>query len=159
MTIIDMTTSAPSRLRCVGLAVATFLVCAMLGNAAQAQTAARRLALKDGESIELYPVYWVISCRSALIGMPEVEILEGPPQISMSIRKEKVLPRRQGCAATVPGGTLLLSAKGVTEKVEARVTYRVKYKTRAGDRQTGGTYIVSLFPQAAQGNASPQPNE
>ena len=153
------TTSVRSHLRCAGLAAAMFLVCAMLGDAAQAQTAARRLVVKDGESIEIYPIYWVINCRSALIGVPQVEILEGPPQVTMSIREEKVLPRRQGCAATVPGGTLLMSAKGVTEKVEARVTFRVKYKTRAGDRQTSGTYIVSLFPQAAQGNATPQPNE
>jgi len=57
-----------------------------------------------------------------------------------------VLPRRQGCAAKVPGGMLLLMAKGVTEKIEAKLTYRVKYSTKDGPRQTSGAYIVSLFP-------------
>jgi len=66
--------------------------------------------------------------------------------LKLSIREEPVLPRRQGCAANVPGGMLLLMAKGVTEKIEAKLTYRVKYSTKDGPRQTSSAYIVSLFP-------------
>jgi hypothetical protein len=46
----------------------------------------------------------------------------------------------------VAGGTLVLSAKGVAEPAEAKLTYRLKYKTKDGDRQTSNAYIVSLFP-------------
>jgi len=133
-------------LRFIRVLTASLLVAAIVSDDVSAQTAPRRLALKNGESVELYPVYWVINCRSVMIGLPEVEVLEGPPQLSFSIREEKVLPRSQGCAAQVPGGTLLLTAKDVTEKAETTLTYRLKYKTRAGDRQTSATYIVSLFP-------------
>ena len=106
----------------------------------------QRLAIKNGESIELHPIYYVSHCHSIMIGLPEIEVLEGPPELTFSIREEPVLPRRQSCAAKVPGGMLLLMAKGVTEKIEAKLTYRVKYSTKDGPRETSSAYIVSLFP-------------
>jgi hypothetical protein len=115
-------------------------------NELKGQNAPQRLAIKNGESIELHPVYYVSHCHSVMIGLPEIEVLEGPPELKLSIREEPVLPRRQGCAAKVPGGMLLLMAKGVTEKIEAKLTYRVKYSTKEGPRQTSSAYIVSLFP-------------
>ena len=113
---------------------------------AQAQFEVRRLVIKGGENIELGPVYWVVACRSTMIGLPEIEILEGPPELSLSIKEAQVLPRRQGCATPVAGGTLVLSAKNVAERTEARMTFRLKYKTKDGNRQNSQAYIVSLFP-------------
>jgi hypothetical protein len=113
---------------------------------AVAQSATRRVALKNGESAELHPIYYVSKCHSIMLGLPEVEILEGPPALSLSIREELVLPRQQACANKVSGGALILTAKGVNEKAEAKFVYRVKYKTKDGDRQISNTYIVSLFP-------------
>lgn len=115
-------------------------------NVADAQTAQRRLALKSGESTDLYPVYYVANCRSIMIGLPEIDLLEGPPELTLSIREEPVLPRRQGCAAKVPGGTVVLAVKTVTEPTEARLTIRINYQTKDGPRQTSSAYIVSLFP-------------
>jgi hypothetical protein len=106
----------------------------------------RRLVAKNGESIELGPVYWIVNCHSTMIGLPEIEILEGPPEVTLSIKEGQVLPRRQGCAAKVSGGTLMLSVKGVTERTEGKLTFRLKYKTKDGDRQTSNAYTVSLFP-------------
>jgi len=117
-----------------------------IGAAAQAQADVRRLGVKSGENIELGPVYWVVNCRSIMIGLPEIEILEGPPELTLSIKEAQVLPRRQGCAAPVAGGTLMLGAKSVTERTEAKLTFRLKYKTKDGDRQISNSYIVSLFP-------------
>ena len=117
-----------------------------IGAAAQAQADVRRLGVKSGENIELGPVYFVSNCRSIMIGLPEIEILEGPPQVTLSIKEAQVLPRRQGCAAPVAGGKLMLSAKSVTERTEAKLTFRLKYKTKDGDRQISNSYIVSLFP-------------
>jgi len=117
-----------------------------IGASAQAQVDVRRLGVKSGENIELGPVYFVANCRSIMIGLPEIEILEGPPELTLSIKEAQVLPRRQGCAAPVAGGKLMLSAKTVTEPREAKLIFRVKYKTKDGDRQISNSYIVSLFP-------------
>ena len=125
------------------LLAASYLI---MSNELKGQNVPQRVAIKNGESIELHPVYYVSHCHSIMIGLPEIEVLEGPPELGFSIREEPVLPRRQGCAAKVPGGTLLLMAKGVTEKVEAKLIYRVKYSTKDGPRQTSSAYIVSLFP-------------
>jgi hypothetical protein len=81
-----------------------------------------------------------------MVGLPEIEVLEGPPELSLSIREGPVLPRRQGCAAKVAGGTLLLTAKDVSDKIQANLIYRVKYLTKDGPRETSSTYLVSLFP-------------
>ena len=115
--------------------------CLIMSNELKGQ---QRLAIKNGESVELHPVYYVSHCHSIMLGRPEIEVLEGPPELTFSIREEPVLPRRQGCAANVPGGMLLLMAKGVTEKMEAKLTYRVKYSTKDGPRQTSSAYIVSV---------------
>ena len=110
---------------------------------AQAPT---RIALKSGESAELGLVYWIINCASIVVGNPEVEVLEGPEELTLEIKKGNVIPRAQNCAKPVPGGTLVATAKEVKERKDAKLTYRVKYKTKDGDRQASGTYNVSLFP-------------
>jgi len=124
------------------LTVASFAV----NDGASAQNTLRRLSLKNGESIELYALYFVSNCHSIMIGLPEIEVLEGPPEVALSIREEPVLPRRQGCAAKVAGGTLVLTAKDVTETAEAKLTYRLNYKTKDGPRQSSAALMVSLFP-------------
>jgi hypothetical protein len=113
---------------------------------AQAQSSSQNLALKNGESSELHPVYWVVNCRSIVVGTPVIEILEGPAELTLALKEGKVLPRRQNCANEVPGGTVVATAKDVTEPKQAKLTYRIKYKTKDGDRQTGHIYNVSLFP-------------
>jgi hypothetical protein len=114
---------------------------------ADAQTQPSRIALKNGEAAELTAFYYISNCRSIMIGQPEVEILEGAPELSLAIKEEEVVPRRFGCTNKVPGGKLILTAKGsVTEKKEVNLIYRLKYRTKEGDRQTSGTYIVTLFP-------------
>ena len=74
---------------------------------ALAQSAPRRVVAKNGESIEITSVYWVSNCRSIMVGLPDVEIVEGPQEVTLSLKEEPVLPRRQGCAAKVAGGTLM----------------------------------------------------
>ena len=111
-----------------------------------AQTNVQRITLKNGESVELHPIYWVVNCRSIMVGMPEIEILEGPPEVTLAIKEEMVLPRRFNCANRVPGGTIVATAKDVKEPMETKLTYRVKYKTKDGDRQTSNVYNISLFP-------------
>ena len=78
--------------------------------------------------------------------MPQVEILEGPPEVTVTIKEGMVTPRRQSCPNKVAGGTVVATAKEVKEPIEAKLTYRVRYKTKDGDRQLGYVYTVSLFP-------------
>jgi hypothetical protein len=114
--------------------------------AAHAQASTQHVALKSGESVELFPVYWVTNCRLTMLGLPEIEILDGPPELTLSIREEMVLPRRQGCANRVPGGTLVATARQVQDASQAKLTFRLKFKTKDGPRQTAHAYNVSLFP-------------
>ena len=104
------------------------------------------IALKSGESVELGLVYYISNCRSIMMGNPEIEILEGPPELALSFKPGMVIPRAQNCAKPVQGGTLIMTAKDISERKRTTLTYRVKYKTKEGDRQRGGTYNVSLFP-------------
>ena len=104
------------------------------------------IALKSGESTELQTFYWVINCASVVIGNPEIEILEGPPELTLEMKEGMVIPRRQNCAKPVPGGTVVATAKDVKESSETKLTYRIKFKTKVGDRQESHVYHISLFP-------------
>jgi len=128
-------------------ATALFALLALIIGRADAQAQKSRVALKSGEEVELSSIYYVSNCRSIMIGLPEVEILEGSAELSVAIKEEQVVPRKFGCANKVPGGKLILSAEAsATEKKEVDLIWRLKYKTKEGDRQTSGTYIVTLFP-------------
>lgn len=105
-----------------------------------------RVALKSGESVELGLVYWVANCRSIMIGLPDIEVLEGPAELVLSIKEGMVLPRRQNCASRVAGGTLVVTAKDIREPAEAKLAYRLKYKTKDGERVRSNVYRVSLYP-------------
>src|SRR5260370_10860189 len=129
--------------------VDAFLVGLILGSAAfligaqaRAQTNISRIAVKSGESVELGTVYWVSNCRSIVVGVPEVEVLEGPAELTLSIREGMVNARRGNCAKPIPGGTLVATAKEIKEPMEAKLTFRGKYKTKDGDRQTSQIYNV-----------------
>lgn len=118
----------------------------VVGIDANAQSSPRRLMVKNGESVEVGTVYYVANCRSIMVGLPQIEVLEGPPEVTLSIKEEPVLPRTQGCAKKVAGGTIMLTAKGIAAPAESKLAYRVNYKTRDGDRQTSRTYLISLYP-------------
>jgi len=105
-----------------------------------------RLALKSGESVELHTVYFVVNCQSIMLGIPEIEILEGPAEVTLSVKEEMVLPRRFNCAKPVKGGKVVATAKDIKEQREAKLTYRINYKTKDGPRQTSRIYGVSLYP-------------
>jgi hypothetical protein len=123
---------------CLGLAVFAAAV------GAEAQRAPRRIALKSGESTELRNFYYVQHCRSIMIGTPVLDVLEGPEELTVTLKESMKLPSK--CTKEVPGGTVVATAKEVKAPKEARLTIRLKFKTRIGERQTTNVYIVSLFP-------------
>ena len=104
------------------------------------------LALKNGETIELAPLYWVSHCKSLLKSPPEAEILEGPPGVSVAVKEAMVLP--QECGNRVAGGILTVTAKDIEGPSYSRMTVRVTYRTRDGDRQVSLVYTSRLFPRS-----------
>ena len=130
-------------LMAAGGVMASVLACLASTLPANAQA---RLALKSGETLELGAIYYVSRCKSTMIGAPEIEMLEGPEEIKLTYKEEMVLPRAQSCANRVPGGKLFLSATDIKESGHATLTYRVKYKTKDGPRQSSATYHVLLYP-------------
>ena len=107
----------------------------------------QQVAIKDGEVLPLgNPHTWVNNCRLTMIGLPKLEILEGPPELSISLKETRFLPYRGQCSKEVPGVILMMSAKGISAVKESLLTYRLNYKTKDGDRQSSGTYRVRKFP-------------
>ena len=104
------------------------------------------IALKSGESTEVGKLYFVEGCRSTLKSPPEVEILDGPLQVSAEVKEATVLPRVQNCSKPVQGGILVLSAKEIEDPSFSRLTVRVIYKTREGDRKFSAVFNLQLLP-------------
>jgi hypothetical protein len=120
------------------------------GSAAVAQTiqiATSNVALKNGETIEFGDVYWISTdCRSLLTTTPQVEIMDGPPGVSVAIKQAMVVPRAYGCAKPVSGGKMTITAKDVEDYSRSSMVLRITYKTREGDRQRSQHINVTLFP-------------
>jgi hypothetical protein len=113
---------------------------------AAAQEELPRISLKSGETVEVRNVFFIRNCKSILKETPVVEVLEGPAELTLTIKPGMVVPRSDNCSNPVAGGTVVATAKDVKGPKEAKLTYRVKYKTLEGDRQTARVYMVSLFP-------------
>jgi hypothetical protein len=113
---------------------------------AQTIWGAQTLALKSGETVELGQLYYVVGCRSLLTGTPEAEVLEGPPQVSVSVKQDMVLPRQQQCAKPVSGGKLMITAREIEDPSHTNLTVRITYKTKDGDRKLSQVYNLHLLP-------------
>jgi hypothetical protein len=116
----------------------------------QAQTRAvvgsPNIALKSGESAELGNLYYISNCKSVLTSIPTVEILEGPPRGTISIKEEMVMARAQKCAAPVKGGKLFVAVGDIQDQSFSTLTLRITYKTRDGERKLSQLYNLELFP-------------
>ena len=124
-------------------------IAALAGAVAQAQTitGTPSVALKNGESFELADAYWISStCKSMLVSTPEVEILDGPPGITVAVREAMVTPRFWNCAKPIKGGKVIITAKEIEEPSYTTLTVRFKLKTKEGERQYSQVYNISLFP-------------
>jgi hypothetical protein len=128
--------------------VSGLLICAgVAGACAQEIQSPRLITLKSGESVELRNYSFVTAnCQSIMIGTPALDVLEGPEEISLTLKEGTVTRREPNCTATVPGGKVVATAKDIKEPKEAKLTIRLNYHTKNGDRQSSNAYIVQLFP-------------
>jgi hypothetical protein len=133
-----------------------FRLCALLlglalpWSSASAQAPVKK-ALKNGETLELFTVYSVARCRSIIVGKPKVEVLEGASELDFAVKSAMVMPRNAAsCTDKVPGGIVTVTAKGITEEKELKVTLRVNYMTKDGPRTDARSYYFLLFPRERQ---------
>jgi hypothetical protein len=105
-----------------------------------------RFSLKSGENAVLREYYYVVNCRSIMIGQPTVEVLEGLDDLTVAVKEGMILPRSQNCPKEVLGGTVIATAKQIDEHKEGKLTIRLKFNTKQGERQSSNTYLISLFP-------------
>lgn len=126
------------------------LLCCLGGSVAKAQTiqmSVRNVALKNGETMEFGDVYLISTeCRSLLTATPEVEVMDGPPGVEVTIKQAMVVPRVYSCAKPVSGGKMTITAKDVEDYSYSRMVLRIKYKTRSGERQQSQHINLTLFP-------------
>ena len=122
------------------------LVFAVLGALTSVPASAQAVSLKNGETAQLGQVYWVANCKSLLKSFAGVDILEGPPGVSLSIKKDLVYARRQNCPEKVPGGYVVATAKGVKASVSGTLNYRVRYNTVDGPKQSSHSVKINLYP-------------
>lgn len=113
------------------------------------QEGLRVLALKGGEVHEVQEVWFVSNCRSMLKAPPEVEKLEGPPEITLKVEPAMVIPRRFNCAKPIEGGKVIVTVGEVKAASRSKLVYRTLYRTKEGDRHVGQVYEVSLYPGPA----------
>lgn len=105
------------------------------------------LAIKSGETIELFRTFWIApsTCETILKSTPIVETLAGPSNLTVSISKATVTPRGYDCKKT-PGGIVSLTAKDIAEVENVQLIIRLKLDTLDGERVRSYTYDVVMVP-------------
>jgi hypothetical protein len=77
---------------------------------------------------------------------PQVEIIDGPPNVTVAVKEGMVMPRIRNCAKPVKGGTVVLTAAEIEDASTTRLTLRIKYQGKDGNRQSSVIYDLALFP-------------
>jgi len=129
--------------------LAGFMLSLPLTFAVSEAGAAERLAsiaLKSNETIELHDLFYAPDCKSSLKGLPSVEILDGPPGVTVSVKEAQVVPRAQHCAKPVLGGKLYATAGAVEDYSVSKLILRITYPTKDGDRKFTDNYELTLVP-------------
>jgi len=111
---------------------------------ALAEDEEKLIAAKSGETVDVMPVYGAPRCRSVLTATPEVEVLQGPPEIKLSVREAMVTPPK--CREKVKGGIVVATVGQVKQPTDGKLIFRVKYHTKDGPIQTGQIRKFTLLP-------------
>jgi len=131
---------------CAAICALALPLFATSGPAEAQQNLIQRIAAKSGETIELYPVWAQANCRSTLLATPEVEVLEGPAELTFSVREQMVAVPAAECHNKIKGGMVIATVGDVKKPIEGKLTIRVKFKTKVVNNQLARTYYYSLFP-------------
>jgi hypothetical protein len=131
-------------LRDISLGTGLLMSLSAVGTSALAQDGT--LKAKSGEVIDLRPVFRQVNCRGTLLATPEVEVLQGPPELILSVRDEMVEVPEANCPRKIKGAMVVVTVGQVSQPIEGRLVFRVKYKGKYRNTQTGHAYDFSLSP-------------
>ncbi len=104
------------------------------------------LKAKSGEVIDLLPVFRQVNCRGTLKETPVVEVFQAPPELAITVREEMVDVPEANCPSKVKGAMVVVTVGQVKQPIRSRLIFRVKYKGKYRDSQTGHAYDFSLSP-------------
>jgi hypothetical protein len=135
------------------IAVLALVSASSIARAQTAEPQTQLVSMKDGESVQLDSLTWINTetCAPLFKGVTAIDVSEGPPEISLKFEPGKVGANNRHCKnGQAEGGTIIATAKGVTEPGEKVLTYRVRFETKgSGSRQQTMRYPVLLFPADA----------
>lgn len=103
-------------------------------------------AMKSGETIDITDLSYIINCKSLMTGLPEVQILEGPPGVTVSVVDTMVTSRVQQCPRAVKGAKLKLKADNIDDQSTSEMTLKIIFKTKDGDKLRDFKFVLDLFP-------------
>ncbi len=132
----------PLRIAVACIAIALPLLAVSLPALAQDGT----FRAKSGEVIDLLPVFRQVNCRGTLKETPVVEVFQAPPELTLSVREQMVEVPEANCPSKVKGGTVVVTVGQIKEPIKGRLIFRVKYKGKYRESQTGHAYDFSLSP-------------
>ncbi|MGO9484722.1 MAG: hypothetical protein ACLPX9_09095 [Rhodomicrobium sp.] len=131
----------------VSLLLAGLIVAAHQEAAAQITPNLPSLSLKSGETVEVMDLWFSVNCKSQLKSTPIAEIMEGPSEVTVDVKEAMVVPRQQNCSKPVKGAKLFVSAKDIADYSTSKLTIRITYDTKDGERKLSQSYNVALFPK------------
>ena len=108
------------------------------------------LSMKEGDTLQVRVVTLVTaSCYPLFLSLEGIDILEGPPEISLKFEPGMVhtFTTSRDCPKPVTGGTVMATAaKDIAARKDTLLTFRVRFKTKQGQSQNTARYRVLLFP-------------
>jgi hypothetical protein len=122
------------------------LLLLMLAASAPALAQDGTLKAKSGDTIDLLPVFRQVNCRGTLMATPEVEVFQAPPELKLTVRDEMVEVAGANCPAKVKGAMVAVTVGQVVQPAQGRMVFRVKYKGKYRESQTGHAYDYTLSP-------------
>jgi len=119
-------------------------------------------SIRGGETLPLRAFASVTpDCVSTFAHVDGIDILDGPPEITMKFELGQVSVNSvAGKACTsVAGGTIVITAaKDFKEQQEADLTFRVRYKTKHSNSSTWtGRYHLLMYPASEQASKQGDP--
>ena len=105
------------------------------------------ISLKSGETLEIMDLWYAINCESQLNTAPLAEVMEGPAEVTISVKEAMIIPHEENCDNPINGGKLLVSARDIENYSTSTLTVRITYDTKEGERKPSYSFNVILFPK------------
>jgi hypothetical protein len=141
------------------LVIAYAIAASIFVGMGNAQDEVPLFSIKSGETLPLRIVSFVTAtCDLLYLGFEGIDVMEGPQELSLKFEQGTVhtYTTTRDCPKLVNGGTVMATAKDVTERKERLLTFRVRIKTKQGPVARTWRYRVLLFPTGEPTTASKQ---